>query len=660
MSQHPDPASTALGPGARDRVALAAVVVVSLAVYSNTIGHGFVYDDSLQLLSNPWITDVRHLPTIFSTQHWHFPGYYRPLVYVFYLLTHGLFGLESWAYHMVNVLLHGANTALVFVLARKLCVSPLHLATATPCSGTPPAGRALSAPLVAGLLFAVHPIQTESVAWISGLPELSFTFFTLSSLCLYLATGRHPRCTLAASTAAFALALLCKETALVLPALLVAYEAAFPVPGRPLRKALGRCVPFAVVAVAYLAVRVLVLGGVAPGASPHSTSYLVEAPALFAAYLRLLLAPVDLNVCRTHTPLVSVVSPQGLRGLAVASAFLLLTRLAWKRERRLFFALVLVAVPLLPAFAAAAFATTALSERYLYLPSVGFCLVLGIVFKRFLASAPRRAGAAVFGVMALAVAYTAATAQRTPVWKDNLSLFSDAVRKSPREEIPHGMLGLALLEAGRLDEASEQFRSVLKIDPRSANGHYNLGRTLLRQNLPDRAAREFEKTLALTPEDGDAHRRLAVAYVLAGRVDDAVEHYRSWDAGAPAGASSFVRLAKALESEGMVQEAYEVYARAVAADPLDAAAQYALLNADLRSGRVQAAVERCRGLVASNADVALYRNLLGVALAQKGLYDEAEQHLRVAVERDPTVPAYRRNLDAVLRRKGVAPALAGP
>ena len=187
-----------------------------------------MFDDDLLVRSNYWLRDIRYIPTIFTSNLFGFDAdnpicnYYRPLVNVFLMLTYHIFGPHPWGFHLVNILFHTANSVLVFLLA-----SSLH-------AEFPPSNRGgrlapFSAAFVCALLFATHPVHTEAVAWVAGLSDVSYTCFYLISLFLYIRSIRTSQSLTGARTLsvyAFFLAMLCKEPALTLPALLIAHDLA--------------------------------------------------------------------------------------------------------------------------------------------------------------------------------------------------------------------------------------------------------------------------------------------------------------------------------------------------------------------------------------------------------------------------------------------------
>ena len=179
----------------------AIIVVVSLAVYCNSLFNGFVYDDKEQIVNNHWIRDMRYLPEIFSQSVWGFSmdaeeqgtaNYYRPFMYVVYMINYYLFGLKAWGFHLANILFHTGTSVLVLLLADRLTSEqagkPVNLqaeepaSTLTSASSSPsPLTLSLFPPFIAALLFATHPIHAEAVTWVASLPEVGFTFFYLLS-----------------------------------------------------------------------------------------------------------------------------------------------------------------------------------------------------------------------------------------------------------------------------------------------------------------------------------------------------------------------------------------------------------------------------------------------------------------------------------------------
>jgi tetratricopeptide (TPR) repeat protein len=584
----------------RDRraaiLAAAIILLVSFGVYANTLSHGFVHDDHKQIVSNSWITDVRHLPAIFTHDVWGFwpeqgsSSYYRPLMHVINLAIYQVVGLSPWAYHLVNVLLHAGTSVLVFFLALRLF-------------GSPGMGTFPRQSFIAALLFATHPIHTEAVAWAGSIPELSFTFLLLLSFYLYLRSTEPLRISSPAlytlSLLSFSLAVICKEPALVLPVILAAYDYSFR--RLSLRESLRRYSPYVAIAGSYLVVRFAVIGGLT-GRGEHGgasdAAWLINAPFLFARYLQKLILPLDLNVFYSFHPLTSVFEPRGVFGVMVSCIFIAGLYVALRRSRLAFLSLVIIAAPLLPALYIPAIGGTPFGERYLYLPSFGFVLLLTLALSRTSLRMRRGTLAALAAGVFLAGLYSAGTIARNRIWKDNLSLWSDAVRKSPDSDIPYNNLGRAYFNWGDFDKAIEQYRMSLDLNPRHVEAHNNLGAALASKGLLteaeghfltalqlrpiysdahnnlgilhgsrgdlNRAVFHFQNALRSRPDFADAHHNLGVTYMSLGSADLAIEQFQAALELAPDAVNTHLNLAGAYESTGLAEEARKHRAQAQA------------------------------------------------------------------------------------------------
>ena len=633
------------------------VAAVSFAVYLNTLGNGFVYDDNGQVLRNIWIKDVKYIPDIFSSSVWSFQSrpsissYYRPMMHVMYMIDYHIFGFQAWGFHLVNVMFHAMVSVMVFLLASKLISTP------EKSGATPPqrnfssisVSACLSAPFIASLLFATHPIHTEAVAWIAAIPELSYTFFSLLSIYCFLRSGAGMKNrAYIFSVASFSLALLCKESSVTLPIVLFACDLAFRKPGERFSVYVVRYLPFMAVIGIYLVARSHALGGLEPMKAYRDLNtyrFIINSFPLFFGYLEKLIFPVNLNVFHVFPPISSVFETKGMLGLIVAIACCLLGVIAYRKNRTAFFCLVLVIVPLLPAFYVPAVSQAPFSERYLYLPSVGFVVLVALAYQWWREKMPRQSIVPLLLIAVLAGAYSIQTIRRNPVWKDDLTLFTDIVRKSPDAELPNGMLGLALMDARRYDEAAEQFRKTLRLNPNSVNAYYNLGLTLLKKGRPAEAVPEFKRVLAITPNDPDARINLAISYATLGVTDKAIEQFRILVASNVASPEAYLDLGVALGQQGLTKEAIECYQKALAINPGYAEAHFNLGKVYADSGQMDKAMEQYESAVRLRPGNPFFRNMLGITYGQKGAYDKAVEQFEAAVKLAPSEPAYRRNLD---------------
>jgi len=630
------------------------IVLLSFAVYFNALFNGFVYDDELQVLENPWIKDVRNLPDIFSKPSWSFiyvnaANYYRPLMHVIYMLNYYIFGLKSWGFHLVNILFHVANSILILIIGNRLLIksSTISVHKTSPF---------FSIPFFTAILFAVHPIHTEAVVWIGGITDLSFTFFVLLSFYFYIKSGASMISNnMVLSVSSFFLALLCKEPAVMLLGIFMLYDFAFREGKNEISICLKKYVPFLVILGIYFIIRYHALGQLIPEKAYDMSSfqYIGGMVDLFAKYLNKLILPIDLNAFYALPTSVSF-DLNWIFSLVAVILFVIVSVIAIRRNRYVFFGLAVIAVPLfIPIlFFQSIGGGAVFAERYLYLPSLGFVLLVSVFFVWVRGKFHQYNFILITALTILVSLYSFQTISRNRVWKDMITLCMDIIKKSPNAELPRGNLGNALLDGGRVDEAIDQFQTIIsKIDPNSENAYYNIGRALKKKGLFKDAITAFQKAVSLNPNDLDARLLLAGAYAKSGMIDKALQEYgtlKGWEPNSPL---TFTKFGNELEKEGLADEAIQQYKKALTLNPNFAASHYHLALAYQKSGQLDQALKHMETLVRIQPNESSFQNLLGIVYEQRGLNDKAIEQFQLAVKLAPTEPSYRQNLDKALAQK---------
>jgi tetratricopeptide (TPR) repeat protein len=471
-------------------VALAPAVVAAV-VFAGTLWNGLVYDDPLAL--------ARAAEPAASLAFQRF-GLTYLTIHAERLVWNG------WApgFHLGNVLLHAAASALAGVLALRLTGRPW---LACAC----------------GLLFAVHPAHAEAVASIENRKELLAMIFVAASALFHLAAPRPA--TVAATLAAWALALHAKEVAavglaLVLPA------ADLLVRRLPLAAVARRAAPFvALAAVATVAYGGNVLAQLAPAAVEKATSGAAgswpEALAITAAALPrvlwLLAFPATLSA---DHPVPAPTPGAVLAGVALAAAVVGAVVLSARRAPVAAFALAWTLGMYLPLANAIPLGPHWVAERYVYVPSFGVCLLGALALGRLRPRAPA-AAAAVLAALVLAGALRSAVRVRD--WRDPLSLWQSALRAVPEGTGRiHAELGLALSAAGRTEEAILHFRRSIARGPEKADTQSNLGFELLKLGRAEEAIPHFARAVDIWPENPVFHYNLGSALLRAGRYPEAL------------------------------------------------------------------------------------------------------------------------------------------
>jgi hypothetical protein len=537
----------------KERTPVVLVAIVAALVYANSLGHGFVVDDLHQVVENPRITSLTNVPAMFSEGVWDFEGrqssYYRPGMYVLYAFVHSVFGLSATAFHAANVLLHVVCSVLVLLLAGRFV------------EGGPA--------LVAALLFAVHPIHTEPVNWVAGAADLGAAMFALAAVVFHAGRAGESRLSKGLAGAAFFLAMLFKETAVVLPMVLLIHDLLFR-PSGDSRIWAGRAMPYASALAVYLALRIPALGGAAPVDAVEGLGPLAwagSASALFLAYVSKTIAPFHLGFWIPFDPPAGIRDPRVIGGLVVAA---LLVWVAWTLRRRapqVTFAIVLFIVPLVPALYLRGLnqgITAAFAERYLYLPTAGAVLAAAVAFQ---AIHPRRL--AVLVAAAIVVLFGLLTWMRNPVWRDSLSLWADAANQYPDNAIARQNHGFALLHAKRVQEGRSELRAAVELDRKIVDRDLAKGAHYVSMGLWKKAAITLQGVLAMDPRSAEAHFHLGAAYEGLGWGAAAEEAYRAAGALDPTNPAPWNNLGVMHARAGRMREAAMAFEAALARAPSD-------------------------------------------------------------------------------------------
>lgn len=611
----PDTGGKRESPRSATLLPILIILVLSFAVYFNALSNGFVYDDNYQILKNQWIKDSKYIPEIFLKNAWSFEArkefsvsnYYRPIMHLIYMAIYHVCGLRAWAFHLVNIIFHAGVSVLVFLIALRLFGGFQSLSSRW----------YLSAPFFAAVLFATHPIHTEAVTWIAGLPEVSFAFFFLLSLYLYIRFREGSGIAYMLSIASFFISTLCKETGVTLPFIIVGYDYFFGNTKGRLSFYLKRYIPYLIVTGFYLVLRFNALEGFAP--VRHHTELnmyrsIINFFPLFTHYIALLLFPLHLNAYHVFHPISSLLGIKGILSLAVTAAFVALALTALKKNGVVSFSLLFIVVPLLPAFYITLIRGVAFAERYLYLSSFGFVVLLALIITQARVKFPRGNSVIAFLLIALLGLYSVQTITRNRDWKDDFILFTDTVKKSPDGDVPHHQLGIAYAHMGRIDEAISEFKTVLRIDPERAESHNSLGIAYLGLGRTNEAVNEFKAALKLRPDYTEPHYTLGIIYMRLGRVDEAIAEYKAALQLNPRYTQVHNNLGVAYLGAGRMEEAINEYKEALKLNTEYVEAHNNLGNAYTRLGRMEEAINEYKTALRLAPDNAEIRHNLDTAV----------------------------------------------
>lgn len=536
---------------------LAVIFLAALVstVYLNTLSNGFVSDDGFQILFNPWIKGPGHLGEIFSGYSGEYSGRalqrstYRPLIYVVFMAEYALFGLAPRGWHAVNILFHLLNTILVFFTASFL-IQTLH-SNKQEDRFTP----TLTA-LIAAALFATHPANSETVSWVSAIPELCFTFLGLLSFYTHIRSGESERGSgkgpegpgplrYSIPAALFFLALLFKETAAALLPLLFVYDILRD--KKTTIKGLKRYLPYGAAFAAYTVIRIAVLGHLTPVTKVNyylsTQQFFLNGAAGFIKALRMLVFPVNDYPFQIFKPLLSILDPWALVSVPMTAVIIIALFLLRKKVSPVYIlSAAIIVLPVLPALYAPAVSRFAFAQRYLYFSSVGYAVFVALLFKRLSTvrgpgnSPALRLGAlSLSALMILLCSY--GTAKANLYWRDNLTLARSALKGSPDNYFALFQIGNELSSKKIYGEAIGAYKGSIAI--------------LQGMRYPERAILR------------DAGLGLADVYFSAGMTEDALKEYSSLVKAYPQNPTVRYRLGYIYQQKGLCTEALTYYASAI-------------------------------------------------------------------------------------------------
>lgn len=537
-----------------------ALFLATAAVHWPATGNRFVnYDDDHYVTANPrvqrglgWET-VRWAFTTTELSNWH------PLTWLAHSANAHAFGLDPRGHHATSVLLHALNAALLFWL--------LFLATGA---------RAPS--LLAAALFALHPLNVQSVAWVSETKNVLSTFFWLLTLWAYGAWTRRPRAVLyAAALLALALSLLTKPMAVTMPFVLLLLDY-WPLDrfARGQRRLWLEKLPFLALAVALSVIAFVVqreAGSMVAAETIAWPARVSNAIWSYLAYLGQAVWPAGLAVFYPH--------PEGalpLGRVAGAAALLLaVTAVLFRWRERLRPQLVgwlWYLGTLVPVIGLVQVGTQAMADRYAYVPLVGVFVAVAwtgawLVGRGYF---PREVAA---GLAATAlVALSVVTVQQTAVWRDSISLFEHTIAVEPESWVAHYNLGNAYADLARHEDAVVRFRETVRLRPEFARAHNNLGNALDALGRSAEAVPSYERAVQLKPDLVEAYNNLGIAYAAQGRHDAGQAALRTAIQLRPDFLEAHLNLAIELREQGRLADAKAEADRAVSLRPDSALARF--------------------------------------------------------------------------------------
>ncbi|MFH1752927.1 MAG: tetratricopeptide repeat protein [Candidatus Omnitrophota bacterium] len=625
----------------RHIVPILLLCVVSFAVFANTFGNPFIWDDEEVIQEGKYIKRLNNIPYFFTPDYWkqfyfemsRHQGQreevaYRPVYMASFAVDYFLWGLDPRGYHMTNLTLHMVNVVMIYLFI---------LGLAKPAERS---GGFLSVPLLTALFFATHPMHTESIAWIKNRSDiLALIFFIWSILlfkrCFLGSTKREALSYYAASLLAFVLALLSKAMAITLPVILAVHTLLF-IPKERVKPAMLGTVPFFALTAAFIFFKATLQGAV-------GSAGVISQPIGLYRHILIVIKTVDYYLRLLILPL----KPQAVRFFAVPdsifdpSIILLLTSLAvlsvfiakrYRKNRLLSYSFLLLFITLIPVSNLIILNSRPIADQRLYMPSFGFCALLAIVLNylyrlelsnqlKFMA----RRSVLVLAIGIL-ITYSFTTIKRNLDWRDPVLFWSKALESPYVSNKAYANLGVAYYRVNRYQEAIESYIKAINIDPGDYVAYNSLGITYRdMMGHSDEAMASFRKAIELKPDYAEAYNNLGgLLFQGLGSLQEAERVFKKAVEIEPSYARAFFNLGLMRDLSGDPEGAVEYYLKAIRLDPEVGAAPYNnLAYIFLNANRVDDALKAAEKALSIEPENGEAMDTLGWVYFKKGRVEDA-------------------------------------
>ena len=548
--------------GNKKAATMIALMVFALAflAYANTLTGDFIWDDEYLILNNSQIKSFTHLGDVFTTYAGYGSGnvnnFYRPVQEISNMVDFSLWGENPLGFHLTNIILHALVAVMVFIFLTFL------------------AGDILTAS-IASLLYAVHPVHTEAVAYIAGRADPLCAFFMLSSLVLFIKasrtmdSGRKGASLYIASLLLFVVSLLSKETAIIMPLIVFLYIFFFLRRKDAYRKIRFSWIPYVFITGIYVFLRTTVLNF--SGAVPESV--FTNIPIMYriltflrsiGIYLRLLLVPLDLHMERSMSITGSIFEVSAIIAVIAAGFIAWLVMYTYRRNRLAAFSICWFFVCLLP-FSNVIPLNSFLAEHWIYLASVGPFLLAAIgivhVYNNLI---PPRIKIIFIPLIGIIIGiFAGLTVRRNTEWSDEIVFYKNTLKYNPANTRVYLNLGNAYYERGELEGAIDEYLNVIEIDNNYAVAYGNIGTASLRLGDKRMAEKHLRKAIELREHYPIAYYNLGLLKFEEAKYKESEENFKKAISQMPQLYQAWGMLGRSLLEQGKKEEAKEAFSESL-------------------------------------------------------------------------------------------------
>lgn len=626
------------------------ITIAAFAVYANSLSNEFVFDDESVVLGDKSITELSNIPRYFTAQegfHKVIGRYYRPVVSSTYAIDYAVWGLKPFGFHLTNVIIHVINSLLFFKLLLMIFFNESVKIQKPKLYGV----------IFAGLIFAVHPIHTEAVAWVSGRTDsLSFTFFAASFIYYLKYSADRKTINIFFILFFFLLSLLAKEMAISLPVIIVLYDIAVNrgIKWQLIKKRLWIYISLGALAVIYLFLRWLILKDI-PQRDTYFYFYGKDTLTIvytmlqtLPVYFRLLAAPVSLlyhyNVYLPYQN--SIASAEVIGALIFVVILIAAAVIIYKKYPLISFSILFVFVTLIPVMNIVP-TMNFMAERFLYIPSAAFSITLAVLFIAFYSNKSKRILISALSV--LTVFYCYLTYERNFDWKDNNTLFLSADGKPGT--LTYVNIGNIYANNQEYDKAEVLYRKAIDLRNETLLANNNLGKIFLIKGNFDSAYFYMYKSYKLDTLSPEPMFSLAQLYSNNNKIPEAIWWLEKIQILSPNYMNSTQMLEQLKQRqliEGKINDKSKIPA---GNNKISVLEQNSYQNYQQKN--YDKAIEELKELVILNpSGSAGYYNNIGISYLEQNMLNDARKYFELAVAKEKSFSTAYNNLGSVYEKLG--------
>ncbi len=582
------------------------IIILGFTIYFNSLGGSFIWDDAGLIQGNAYLKDWSNFPQIFTKNIWAGIGegssIWRPLQMMTYFVDYSLWKLDPWGYHLTNILLH-----LLAALALYWFVSILFN------------NRILA--LFSSLLFIAHPVHVEAVSYISGRADSLVTIFVLVAFIFYLKFLHTRRITFwIVMSLSFILALFTRENAVIFPALLIIYHFVFQkkLEIKPFLPLLG-------ITVLYFIFRIFSINSIFSD-TPIRTTLAQRFPGFLVAftnYMGILFFPVDLHM-EYGGRLFGFFAPKAILGFIIILSLLICVFWA-KNSKRLFsFAILWFFIAILPVsnlYPLNAY----MAEHWLYLPSIGFFMILGGSLTSFFEK-DKFKFVALGLLICLLFIYASLTIRQNVYWKEELPFYQRTLAYSPWSAKVHNNLGNLYAKLGDKYKAQKEYLKSIAFDPSAVYAYRNLGDFYCLAGNYLEGIKMYLKATQIDPRDADDYNNIGYTFITLGRNEEGIKYCQIALKLNPSSSRAYYNLGNAYYNLRESRKSITMLEESVKFDPRNLEAYNNLASGYAQLGNATEAIRLWNKCLKLNPDFMVAHFNLAVFYFQRHEYDLAIKH----------------------------------